>query len=562
MWPLKGRPMPSKSSSVPGSPQPPYQRGCGPVRTRREHPRSRAHGGTRRGRLSPSVVIAEVYGGGTNSAREHVRQRLHRGFYNPVQTEVNLAGWSVQYHSATGTGAFAVHALTGKIPPGRRYLLQDNFTTGTQFVADEQGTLNMAAGSGVVALVSNTTPYPTFGSSTGVNLAGVTANGLIDLVGYGNTANTYETARTGTALTNTLSANRKNQPDADNNSTDFQKNAAPTPERCDCAVVLPPDLVISEVFSHGTVGGPNGADFVEAHNAGTASADLTQVTLEVDGAPVPLSGSLAAGGYRVVDTDLADDNGSTELVWENDGSTLDLVGWGTGAHEGDAPAPAGSAAESAQRSEDNDDTDQNGADFRAGALSRGGPFVPPPAPLFTIAEVQGTGSASDMVDDRVRVQGVVTATYPSGTGNLAGFFMQPVARICTHAWCFRHLRVHGLQDVACRWDLGRGDRQGVGVLRDDRTDTGRSLRRSVTLGSPLPAVVLGENLPGTDCTLSGGCLTGAALEAAREEHEGEAFPPTDPFTVTDSYDGTPWVQGAPGFQMAGEIGLAANSNSH
>ncbi len=35
-----------------------------------------------------------------------------------------------------------------------------------------------------------------------------------------------------------------------------------------------PELVISEVFSHGTAGGPQGADFVELHNFGTTSVDL------------------------------------------------------------------------------------------------------------------------------------------------------------------------------------------------------------------------------------------------------------------------------------------------
>jgi 5'-nucleotidase len=74
-------------------------------------------------------------------------------------------------------------------------------------------------------------------------------------------------------------------------------------------------------------------------------------------------------------------------------------------------------------------------------------------------------------------------------------------------------------------------------------------------------VTPGTVVPGTDCALPGdGCLTGAALEAEREKHEGELFQPTAPFTVSDSYDGTPWSQaGSRGFQMAGEIGLAANS---
>ena len=79
-------------------------------------------------------------------------------------------------------------------------------------------------------------------------------------------------------------------------------------------------------------------------------------------------------------------------------------------------------------------------------------------------------------------------------------------------------------------------------------------------GPSAQAVVPQTVLPGTDCALPGtGCLTGAALAAEREKHEGELFQPTAPFTVSDSYDGTPWAQaGNRGFQMAGEIGLAAN----
>ncbi|MGH3308934.1 MAG: lamin tail domain-containing protein, partial [Nocardioides sp.] len=375
--------------------------------------------------VSTGVVIAEVYGGGTNSGAANTYGNDFIELENRGTVPVNLNGWSVQYHSATGTGAYAVHELTGTIPAGSRYLLQEGaFTTGTQFVADEQGTLNMAAGSGVVALVSNTTPFPTFGTSTGVNLAGSTANGLVDLVGYGNTANTYETARTGTALSNTLSTNRKSVVDSDNNNTDFQ-NLAPSPTACNCPVPTAPKLVISEVFSHGTSGGPHGADFVEVHNFGSAAADLSQVTLDVaGGSPVPLTGSLAAGGYQAVDVDLTDDNGSTSLIWEHDSSVVDLVGWGTGAHEGDEAAPAGSATESAQRDEEDTDTDHNGADFRSATPSRGSAYVPPPAPLSTIAEIQGTGAASPKVGDRVRTQGVVTASYPSGTGNLGGFYVQ------------------------------------------------------------------------------------------------------------------------------------------
>ena len=99
--------------------------------------------------------------------------------------------------------------LSGLVKAGARYLVQEgNFATGTQLpTPDAQGAIGMAAGAGVVALVSNTTSYPTFGSgTTPADLAGVTANGLVDVVGYGTTAITYETAATGVNLTSTTSA--------------------------------------------------------------------------------------------------------------------------------------------------------------------------------------------------------------------------------------------------------------------------------------------------------------------------------------------------------------------
>ena len=84
---------------------------------------------------------------------------------------------------------------------------------------------------------------------------------------------------------------------------------------------------------------------------------------------------------------------------------------------------------------------------------------------------------------------------------------------------------------------------------------------TVRAATPAEAVKAATVLPGSDCALPGtDCLTGAALEAAREAHEGELFQPTAPYTVSDSYDGSPWDQGtSEGFKMKGEIGLAANS---
>ena len=71
-------------------------------------------------------------------------------------------------------------------------------------------------------------------------------------------------------------------------------------------------------------------------------------------------------------------------------------------------------------------------------------------------------------------------------------------------------------------------------------------------------------LPGTDCALPGtACLSGTALAAVQEAHEGELWQPSGDMTVTDAYDGSAFGGDAWGTtassSMFGEVGLAANS---
>ena len=374
-------------------------------------------------------MITEVYGGGGNSGATYNADFVE--LYNASNAPISLGGRSLQYRASgttsVPTNIFALPSVT--VPAQSHFLVQGaGGTTGVAIpkTPDAVMAINMSGTAGQIFLADSATGIqPVTNGSLDYS-----AGKVIDFFGYGSAA-VSETAPKSGSITASQSYKRSSPPvDSDNNNNDFTISpVAPGPENCACAVATAPDLVISEVFSHGTVGGPHGADFVELHNAGTTSADLAQVTVGIAGATsVPLSGSLAAGGRQVVDVDLADDAGSTSLVWENDGSIIDLVGWGTGAHEGAEAAPAGSATESAQRDEDDTDTDQNGADFRAATPTRGAAYVPPPAPLFTIAEIQGTGPASEMDGDRVRTRGVVTARYPNDTGNLAGFYLQTGGR--------------------------------------------------------------------------------------------------------------------------------------
>ena len=132
---------------------------------------------------------------------------------------------------------------------------------------------------------------------------------------------------------------RRDQPDSDNNSADFQ-NLGPTPERCNCAVVLPPELVgLRGVQPRHGPAARTARTSSRSTTPGLPTRDLTQVHPRGGRRAGPAArGTLAVGGYRVVDTDLRRRvTGSTELVWENDGCDPgDLVGWGAGAHEGDA----------------------------------------------------------------------------------------------------------------------------------------------------------------------------------------------------------------------------------
>ena len=44
--------------------------------------------------------------------------------------------------------------------------------------------------------------------------------------------------------------------------------------------------------------------------------------------------------------------------------------------------------------------------------------------MATIAEIQGTGATTPLNNALLETSGVVTAAYPSGTGNFSGFYVQ------------------------------------------------------------------------------------------------------------------------------------------
>ncbi|MCF2530098.1 endonuclease/exonuclease/phosphatase family protein [Yinghuangia soli] len=160
------------------------------------------------------------------------------------------------------------------------------------------------------------------------------------------------------------------------------------------------------------------------------------------GGTVPLPAPDASGGFNMSGTagTVALVQGTTPLTCLTaadclaDASVRDLVGYGTAVVREGAPAPATANATSAARGAALADTDDNAADFAAGAPtplnSRGeGPVDPGPGPggpSARIHEIQGTGRVSPKNNTQVTaVPGVVTAIRAFGSAR--GFWFQDTA---------------------------------------------------------------------------------------------------------------------------------------
>ncbi len=103
------------------------------------------------GAVSPNVVISQVYGGGGNSGAPYKNDFVE--LFNRGASAASLAGLSVQYASATGTGNFSSNAivpLSGSLAPGQYYLVQ--LAGGANGVAlptaEATGTVNMSGTGG------------------------------------------------------------------------------------------------------------------------------------------------------------------------------------------------------------------------------------------------------------------------------------------------------------------------------------------------------------------------------------------------------------------------------
>lgn len=196
------------------------------------------------------LVISQVYGGGGNSAAPYKSDFIE--LYNPTASAVDLTGWSVQYASASGTSWTNLTALSGSIPAGGYFLVQENTgTTGSDLPTPDLtgGTINLSATAGKVALVSSTTALANAGAGTG-SLSGTTcpeSTNVVDFVGFGTTATCYEGTGPTPAPSNATSVIRdSNNTDTNSNNTDFTA-LAPNPRNSGSGGQPVPTLSIHEI---------------------------------------------------------------------------------------------------------------------------------------------------------------------------------------------------------------------------------------------------------------------------------------------------------------------------
>ena len=341
-------------------------------------------------------------------------------------------------------------------------------------------------------------------------------------------------------------------------------------------------LVISEVYGGG---GNSGAtythDFVELYNPTDAAIRVDGMSIQYrsSGATTAtsqvtvLSGSVPAGGHYLVQeakgagdtTPLPTPDASGAISMgagagvvflstqtapltpdigdvSDDGEAriVDLVGFGPAntfenASTPDAkgtPAPSNTVA--VTRNASRVDTNDNSADFTtaAPAPQNSQPTGPDPDPEpepteMTIAEIQGEGFSSPVVNDLVTTTGVVTAVYP--TSGIDGFFLQTAGTgggIDATPNASDAIFVHGPATLG-----GMSD----GVVRDDHVEVTGVVSERFGMTAITPGVADDIVESAGAAAVSPSATTWPESSETREKLEGMLLAPQGAFTVSDNF---------------------------
>jgi 5'-nucleotidase len=366
-------------------------------------------------------------------------------------------------------------------------------------------------------------------------------------------------------------------------------------------------VVINEVYMNG---GSTGATYthryVELRNLTGSAINLTGLSLQYRpatgtgnaGNVTSLTGSIPANGFYTVTGTSNGANGvavpgadqTSSLPMASAGGTVILVQGTTAVDPSSSPAvvdklsygtgntpegvgtPTGNnVTTSLGRNAASADTDSNATDFTAqGNLTPDAVNQVNPTPFTgSIAEIQGNGVNATKNGFLATTTGVVTSRYT--TGGFDGFYMQTAGSggasdptpdasdaIFVYVGPSKLGQIPAVGNTANVVGLVK---EFNGLTEIDVNAAGGSVADG---GAATPIDPHTGPLPGTDCALPGTtCLTGSALAAAQEAHEGELWDASGDFTVTDAFDGSAFGGDAWGTSasssMFGEVGLAANS---
>ena len=335
--------------------------------------------------VSSDIVVSQVYGGGGNSGATYTHDFVE--LFNRGSTPVSLAGWSVQYASATGTGHFSgnVTALPSvALAPGQYLLVQEAQGAGGTIplpTPDATGSILMGATAGKVIVANTATGLACNGGSTPCSPAQLAQ--IVDLVGYGN-ANFFEGAAVPT-LSNTTAALRDDHgcTETDNNAADFTA-MAPTPRNTasptsPCTTDAAPSVAATSPTN-------SQANVAPAANLTIAFSEDVSVTGSWFDITCATSGAHAAtvsGGPASFTLDPSTDFAAGEAC------TVTVV-----------------AAQVSDQDTD-DPPDHMAANHEFG-------FTTTSLPLTPIHDVQGAAHRSPLAGTTVATQGVVTARAANG----------------------------------------------------------------------------------------------------------------------------------------------------
>jgi endonuclease G len=162
-----------------------------------------------------TVVISQLYGGGGNAGATYKNDYVQ--LYNRGTTAVDLAGWTIQYGSATGTSWSNKQPLGGVIAPGEYYLIALGAGTAGDGIAlpaaNISGEINMGASAGKLALVQSGDTLPNDKCPIGANVR--------DFVGYGSANCSEGSPAPGAGNTSAIFRQGGGFIDSNDNAADF-----------------------------------------------------------------------------------------------------------------------------------------------------------------------------------------------------------------------------------------------------------------------------------------------------------------------------------------------------